>query len=162
VFCSDGPIFNLSNFSGARGGRRRVPEDRERPTGRGTLDDPDIPQNRKSAEAPEEPKAELWEAIPITDEQRRNPIYVIPPQMRPRVVLRYGDSKDLLVSGLLEGGNEIAQHPAVMDVPVENGHVVLFSINPIWRGETQGSYFLVFNAILNCGNLDAGRKLDEK
>jgi hypothetical protein len=78
------------------------------------------------------------------------------------VVLRYGDNDNLLVSGLLAGGNEIAQRPAVIDVPVENGHVVLFSINPIWRGETQGSYALVLNAILNYDHLNAGRKLDEK
>jgi hypothetical protein len=39
---------------------------------------------------------------------------------------------------------------------------VVFSNNPIWRGETQGSYFLVFNAILNFDSLNAGRKLDEK
>ena len=51
--------------------------------------------------------------------------------------------------------------PAVVDVPLDKGHVVLFSNNPMWRGETQGSYFLVFNAILNFDNLDAGRKLDE-
>ena len=67
-----------------------------------------------------------------------------------------------MVSGLLDGGSEIAQHPAVIDVPVEKGHIVLFSSNPIWRGETQGSYFLVFNAILNFDALNAGRKLDEK
>ena len=78
------------------------------------------------------------------------------------MILRYGDAKDLLVSGLLDGGNEIAQHAAVIDVPVASGHVVLFSNNPIWRGETQGSYFLVFNAILNFDQLNVGRKLDEK
>ena len=87
---------------------------------------------------------------------------MIPPQFRPRAVLRYGDASDLLVSGLLDGGGEIAQHAAVIDVPIGSGHVVLFSNNPIWRGETTGSYFLVFNAILNYDNLNAGRKLDEK
>ena len=163
VYCFDGPIFGVSNFGGGRGGgRRRSPEDRERPTGRGSVDDPDTPQGRAPVAAPEEPQAEPWQAMPVTDEQRRNGIYVIPPQSRPRVVLRYGDSRDLLVSGLLDGGSEIAQRPAVVDVPVEKGHVVLFSINPVWRGETQGSYFLVFNAILNFDNLNAGRKLDEK
>jgi hypothetical protein len=162
VMCSEGPIFSVSNMIGGRGGRRRAPEDRERPTGRGTVDDPDTPQNRRVAEEPEEPQAEAWEAPPITEEQKRNPIGIIPPQYRPRVVLRYGDSRDLLVSGLLEGGNEIAQRPAVIDVPFEKGHVVLFSINPLWRGETQGSYFMVFNAILNAGSLDAGRKQDTK
>jgi len=28
----------------------------------------------------------------------------------------------------------------------------------MWRGETQGSYFLVYNAILNFDSLNAGRK----
>jgi hypothetical protein len=70
--------------------------------------------------------------------------------------------KDLFVSGLLDGGDEIAEHAAVIDVPSGRGHVVLFSTNPIWRGQTKGSYFLVFNTILNFDNLNAGRKLDEK
>ncbi|PYQ54409.1 MAG: hypothetical protein DMF78_06015 [Acidobacteria bacterium] len=156
IYTADGPIFNLSNLAGGRG-RRRPPEETERPTGRGTADDPDRPMGRPFVEPPEEPKAEAWEALPLTEEQRRNPIFVIPPAMRPRTVLRYGDAKDLLVSGLLEGGKDLAQHPAVVDVPVDKGHVVLFSNNPIWRGETLGSYFLVFNAILNFDQLGAGR-----
>ena len=81
---------------------------------------------------------------------------------RPRVILRFGDAKDLLVSGLLEGGAEIAQRPAVIDVPHALGHVLVFSPNPVWRGETKGSYAMVFNAILHFDHLDAGRKLDEK
>ena len=47
-------------------------------------------------------------------------------------------------------------------MPVGKGHVVLFANNPIWRGETIGSYFLVFNAILNLDSLNAGRKLDPR
>jgi len=161
VYCYEGPIFNLSNVNGGRG-RRRASEDHDRPTGRGTIDDPDTPQDRPAAEIPEEPRAEVWQALPTTDEQRRNGLFIIPPAYRPRVILRYGDARDLLVSGLLDGGAEIAQHAAVIDVPVASGHVVLFSNNPIWRGETQGSYFLVFNAILNFDQLNAGRKLDDK
>jgi hypothetical protein len=63
---------------------------------------------------------------------------------------------------LVEGGSEIAQHAAVVDVPVGNGHVVLFSTNPIYRAETIGSYSLVLNTLLNFDNLNAGRKLAEK
>ncbi len=138
--------------------RRRVSEEKERPTGRGSTEDADRPIGRIFAEPPEEPEAEPWEALPLTEEQKRNNPYAIPPEMRPRVVLRYGDAKDLLVSGLLEGGKEIARHPAIIDVPFEKGHVILFSNNPIWRGQTRGSYFLVFNAILNYDGLNAGRK----
>jgi len=44
----------------------------------------------------------------------------------------------------------------VVDVPHGKGHVVLFANNPMWRAETSGSYFLVFNAILNYDHLGAG------
>jgi hypothetical protein len=163
IYCFNGPIFNVSNVAGGGGGGRRGRGETQRMTGRGTVDDPDTPQGRPPAEIPEPPpSSEVWEAAPITDEQRRNLIGLIPPNLRPRVVLRYADTRELLVSGLLDGGDEIAQHAAVIDSPLERGHVVLFSNNPFWRGQTAGSYFLVFNAILNFDNLNAGRKLDEK
>jgi hypothetical protein len=161
IYCFNGPIFNLSNVASGRGGRRSS-EESERVTGRGTPDEADTPQGRPPVEAPAEPTAETWEALPLTDEQRRNNTGVIPPAARPRVVLRYGDNSGLLVSGLLDGGSEIAQHAAVIDVPLDQGHIVLFSNNPVWRGETQGSYFLVFNAILNFDHLNAGRIVADK
>ncbi len=157
LYSFDGPIFNLSRIAGGRGGRRRSPEERERPTGRGTADDPDRPTGRTYAEAPDEPEAEPWEALPLTDEQKRNGIFVIPPAAQPRVILRYGNAKNLLISGLLAGGKEIAQHAAVIDVPVERGHIVLFSNNPVWRGETRATYALVWNAILNFDSLGVGQ-----
>jgi hypothetical protein len=162
IFASNPPVFTLSNMAGGGGGRRSTPEERQRPTGRGTADDPDVPQGRTPADIPEEPHAEPWEALPLTDEQLRNPINVVPPAARPRVVLRYADAKELLVSGLLDNGGELAQHAAIIDAPYGQGHVVLFSNNPFWRAETKGSYFLVFNAIMNFDSLSAGRKLADK
>ena len=41
---------------------------------------------------------------------------------------------------------------------VGDGQVVMFSINPFWRNQTQGSYLLVLNAAMNYKNLDAGKK----
>jgi len=97
-----------------------------------------------------------------TEEQMRTPLNIIPPDQRPRVALRFADQNQLLVSGLLQGGADIAQRPVVVDVPVEKGHVVLFANNPIWRGETLGSYSMVWNAILNFDSLNAGRKPDAR
>jgi hypothetical protein len=162
TYCDNGPIFSLSSISGARGFRRLGGQMNTRPTGRGTLDDPDFTVGRPGVEPPEEPKSETWETPPVTDEQLHNGYRVIPPANRARVIFRYADSKDLLVSGLVEGGDEIAQHPAVVDVPTGNGHVVLFSINPVYRGETRGTYSLVLNCILNFDSLNVGRKLAEK
>ena len=157
AYCDNGPIFSVNSILGSR--RRHLgPEMKSRPTGRGTKDDPDFVIGRSTAEIPEEPERELWETPQPTDEQLNNNPRVIPPADRARVILRYADAKDLLISGLVENGNEIAQHPAVMDVPNGSGHVILFSINPIYRGETENTYSLVLNTLLNFDNLNAGRK----
>jgi hypothetical protein len=150
---------------GAGGGRGGGAASRA--TGRGTPDDPDVVQGRPVLDARNEaparpPAARPWQYALPTDEQLRNPLNIIPPEFRPRVALRFADQNELLVSGLLQGGGDIAQRPVVVDVPVDKGHVVLFANNPIWRGETIGSYFLVFNTLLNFDNLNVGRKLDAK
>jgi hypothetical protein len=141
----------------------------ERPTGRGTPDDPDVVQGRPAQEGsnlsplPPPEQVQPWEyALPTEEQLKRNPATLIPPQFRPRVALRFDAQNTLLVSGLLQGGNDIAQRPVVVDVPVGKGHVVLFANNPIYRGETIGGYFMVFNTILSFDNLDAGRKLDKR
>jgi len=117
---------------------------------------------RTPDQVPDQPEHELWEVPLPTDEQLNNNPRVIPPGARPRVILRYADEKDLLISGLVDGGKEIAQHPAVIDVPSGQGHVVLFSINPVYRGETENTYALVLNTLLNYDSLNAGRKDAEK
>jgi hypothetical protein len=78
------------------------------------------------------------------------------------VLLRFADQTELLVSGLLGWWQRHRAAARVVDVPMQKGHVVLFANNPLWRGETIGSYALVFNTMLNWDNLNAGRKLDEK
>ena len=44
----------------------------------------------------------------------------------------------------------------VVDARVGEGHVVMFVIRPFWRWQTQGTFFLGFNAILNWNDLGAG------
>ncbi len=183
MYSNTGEYFSISATAGGGGGRgggappaaaaggRGGGPGGGRPTGRGTPDDQDVVQGRPADEAtglkpvPERPPTQPWQYALPTDEQLRqnpNPANLIPPQFRPRVALRFDAQNTLLVSGLLDGGTDIAQRPVVVDVPVGQGHVVLFANNPIYRGETIGSYFLVFNAILNFDNLNAGRKLDQK
>jgi hypothetical protein len=167
VYSDDGESYGVSNFYGGRGRRRRLGDESvTRETGRGTADEPETVQGRPpltpDEQAPVEPHVEPWQAAPITDEQMRNALDVIPPDQRPRVVLRYADQSNLLVSGLLDGGRDIADRAVVIDAPSGKGHVVLFANNPVYRGETIGSYTLVFNAILNWDNLNAGRRLDAR
>ena len=56
---------------------------------------------------------------------------------------------------MIDHPEELAGKSAVVDCPVGRGHIILFSINPFWRGETVGSYNLVFNAIRNYSKLDS-------
>ena len=165
VYSDAGESFSVSNSRGGRGGRFGG-GGTDRPTGRGGPDEQDIVQGRPALdprnEAPVPATVQPWEGGVITPDQLRNPLNVIPPDQRPRVALRFGDARGLLASGLLEGGADIAQRPVVVDVPVQKGHVVLFANNPVYRGETIGSYFLVFNTILNFDHLNAGRKLDKQ
>jgi hypothetical protein len=77
---------------------------------------------------------------------------------RPRVVLSFpSTADDMLLSGVLSGGQALANRAQVIDAPVGQGHVVMFAIRPFWRWQTQGTFFLGFNAILNWNDLDAGR-----
>ncbi len=77
---------------------------------------------------------------------------------RPRVVLQFpASANDMLLSGTLGGGETIVNRALVVDMPLGSGHVVMFALRPFWRWQTQGTYFLAFNAILNWDHLDAGR-----
>lgn len=79
------------------------------------------------------------------------------PTQFPRVVMSFpGKTSDILLSGMLSGGNELVNKPLVVDVPAGQGHMVLFALRPFWRWQTQGSYMLGFNTILNWDHLDAG------
>jgi hypothetical protein len=77
---------------------------------------------------------------------------------RPRVVMQFpANANDMLLSGTLAGGEALQNRAQVVDAPLGKGHVVMFAIRPFWRWQTQGTYFLGFNALLNWNDLDAGR-----
>jgi len=76
----------------------------------------------------------------------------------PRVVLKFPDNpQQILLSGTLDGADAITGKAQLVDAPVGNGHVVMFAIRPYWRWQTQGTFFLGFNAILNWNDLDVGK-----
>ena len=121
----------------------------KRATGRGTVDDSDEPQGRRITEPEALVKQQPWEPKPLDEEQTRNNPLVIPVPSRPDVILRFSDAKTLLLDGLLDKGGSIAEHAVVVNAHLGQGNVLLFGNNPVYRGETIGTYPLVFNAILN-------------
>lgn len=124
-----------------------------RESGRGGLKDPDVIQGRRH-----KPPKISNAGTGIPPEFRDMFSLFAPPEVSAmRVLLRFDRGEKLLVSGMLEGEEEIRNSAAVVDVPLGSGHILLFAINPMWRCETNGNFFLIFNAALNYNNLDAGR-----
>lgn len=158
VYFNQAPIFQIGLGGGAGFGGAGGEAPTGRPSGRGSLTDPDIPQGRPYTPPPERPPVRPGEEPPLPEDAREFMRLFLPPdEARPRVVLRFADEKDLLVSGMLAGGREMAHRPVIIDAPSGKGHVVLFANNPMWRQQTQGSFFLLFNAMLNYRHLNVGR-----
>jgi hypothetical protein len=80
------------------------------------------------------------------------------PTARTRVVMQFpSNPSEMLLSGTLEGGATLANRAQLVDESIGQGHVVMFAIRPFWRWQTQGTFAMGFNAILNWNDLDAGR-----
>jgi hypothetical protein len=81
------------------------------------------------------------------------------PEGRARVVVQFpANPNDMLLSGTLANGEGLANRAALVDEPLGKGHVVMFALRPFWRWQTQGTYTLGFNAIMNWNDLDAGKQ----
>jgi hypothetical protein len=107
-----------------------------------------------AATPPERPQADEAAAFRQTAQQRGLAVE----ETRPRVVLAFPRNPDeMLLSGTLAGGQALAGRAQVVDAAIGRGHVVMFAIRPFWRWQTQGTFFLGFNAILHWNDLDAGK-----
>jgi hypothetical protein len=138
------PILSTGG-GGFRGGGSR-----DRVSGRGSKDDPDVAQGRGKYD-PVKQEGDT--------ERSRGGGERLP---RPRVLLKYAKAEELLVAGMITGEEELAGQAALIDCQVGEGHVLLFSFNPFWRGQTIGSYSLFFNAALFRDQLDPEPKKEAK
>jgi len=148
IYYAGAPIFQV--------GLTPPPAPESRPSGRGGKNDPDVPQGRPFVPLPERPKpAPGEEGFQTPEDAPWNSDYALPRvEDRPRVIVSFAKEADkLLLSGMLEAGEEIAGKPLVIDSPRGKGHILLFANNPMWRQNTQGSYALVTNAIMNWDHL---------
>ena len=73
--------------------------------------------------------------------------YEIIDPSRARIVARYG-SKDVLLSGWLDGEPAIAGRPAAVEVRAGTGRAILIGFQAQHRGQSYTTFRLLFNAIL--------------
>ena len=82
----------------------------------------------------------------------------VPTSSPVRVIARYparGD--DILLSGFLEGSPSIAGKAAAIEALVGRGRVVMFGFRPQYRGQSYGTFRMLFNALFSGGGSVARR-----
>jgi hypothetical protein len=70
-----------------------------------------------------------------------------------QVLMRFTGGDDSVMSGLMKGAAEIRNRPAIVDVPVGSGRVLLFATNPCYRWQNHGEFGMLFNAILHWNDI---------
>jgi hypothetical protein len=66
-----------------------------------------------------------------------------------QVLMRFVGGDPAVLSGLMRGADEVRNRPAIVDVPVGQGRIVLFATNPCYRWQNHGEFGMLFNAILH-------------
>src|SRR6185437_5767407 len=116
IYFNQSPLFQVAAGGGGGfggGGGQGQGGGAARASGRGGVNDPDVVQ------AMPQPRPLDPNNRPDPDAEARESPFYVPLQLRPRVVMRFAnDEKNLLVSGMLAGANELANKPAIVDVPV--------------------------------------------
>jgi len=159
VYFNQGPVLN------AGGGRRGAPPPQSPNAGMGQNITPNAAPLRLSVFDGDQAEGN---APPATNERpKEEDVARVRQQapgdgsteaIRPRVVMRFPDNpSDLLLSGTIANGQYLSGRAIAVDEKIGQGHAVMFAMRPFWRWQTQGTYTLGFNAIMNWNDLDAGK-----
>jgi hypothetical protein len=68
-----------------------------------------------------------------------------------KVIAKYADAKELLLSGWLLGAEKIAGKGAIVEARRGKGRVVMFAFRPQYRGQSVATFPFLFNAIMTSG-----------
>ena len=78
----------------------------------------------------------------------RSPVFTTTEDFEGVALAKYPEAGSPLLSGYLLGEEYINGFAAALDVRHGKGHVVLFGFRPQWRGQSFGTFRIVFNAAL--------------
>ena len=77
------------------------------------------------------------------------PLLRVSAEERKFILMQFPGTDKSVLSGLMKGVPETRNRPAVLDVPVGQGRVVLFATNPAYRWQNLGEFNMLANSILN-------------
>jgi Zinc carboxypeptidase len=69
------------------------------------------------------------------------------------VLMKYVGGDKAVLSGLMRGADQIKNRPAIVNVPVGRGRLLLYSTNPVYRWQNHGEFNMLFNALMNYDDL---------
>ncbi len=92
-------------------------------------------------------RSQAFEIIPSPGGAKKDPRSPAS-RFETHVLARYSDTV-LLESGWIKGGELIADKPAAVDVRYGQGHIILLGFRIQHRGQSHGTFGLLFNAILS-------------
>jgi len=81
------------------------------------------------------------------------PLLRLPAEDRSEILMQYPGGDANVLSGFMKGAAEIKDRPAIVDVPVEKGSIILFAGNPCYRWQNYGEFNMLFNAVMNYDHL---------
>jgi hypothetical protein len=72
------------------------------------------------------------------------------------VLMSFPGGDKAVQSGLMVGASEVKDRPAIVDLPVGQGQVLMFTTNPIYRWQNFGEYRMLYNALFSYHDLRQG------
>jgi hypothetical protein len=84
----------------------------------------------------------------------------VPLRDKQNVLMEFPGGEKNVLSGFMNGADEIKDRPAIVLTPVDSGQVLMFATNPIYRWQNFGEFRMLYNALLNYKNLRLGLDKD--
>jgi hypothetical protein len=72
------------------------------------------------------------------------------------VLMSFPGGEKAVQSGLMVGAADIKNRPAIVDLPVGSGQVLMFMTNPVYRWQNFGEFRMLYNALFSYKDLRRG------
>ena len=81
------------------------------------------------------------------------PLLSVAERDKSQILMQFTGTEKSVLSGLMRGAGEVKNRPAIVEVPVERGRVIMFATNPCYRWQNHGEFQMLFNTILHHNDL---------
>ena len=107
---------------------------------------------------PEHPAFYGYDKSALSVRYANGPLLSVPERFRgTQVLMQFKGTEQAVLSGLMRAPAETRDRPAIVDVPVGRGRVLLYATNPCYRWQNLGEFNMLFNVLLHHNDLGGGR-----